>query len=676
MPTNTNRLIHETSPYLLQHANNPVDWMPYGDEALALAKSLKKPLFISIGYSACHWCHVMERESFTDEAIAKLMNKEFVCVKVDREERPDIDAIYMQSVQIIGGRGGWPLNCFALPDGKPIWGGTYFRPDDFLELLNNVANLFHNRLNELEEQAGQLTEKLRNSIIRIEQVAASVIKYEDIQNALDGLSENLDMREGGFQGSPKFPLPVVWQMLLKYDALAAPEIYRQHVNLTLGHMAFGGIYDHVGGGFARYSIDSKWRVPHFEKMLYDNAQLVSLYSEAFKLEASSLFRDVIDETLEFIDREMAASGGGYYSALDADSEGHEGRFYIWDLAGWQSCLGEYAALMGRYFNLGGEGEWENGSNILLRKNSDEDFAKHNLLSIAELKALVHASKRTLLAARKQRPRPATDTKIIASWNAMMVKAYADSYAATCNPSYLDKAITGAYFIIEKLMDDQGGMFHIYAGGEAHIPGFLEDYAFAAEALLALYQVTFVEEWIKKSLALTEFALAHFTGEHPVMMHMSRYDSHKLLVNPIETTDGVIPSANAIMALTIFRLSRYFYRPDLEKKALAMLAHVGTTIIKNPSSYAQWFSLALEVEARSLLVVIYGKEALPYRREMAKVYLPFVLLAGSQSQSELPCFTGRYSADKTSIYICTPDSCLMPLDNIQEAIQQVKNYFKN
>ena len=676
MPAYTNRLIYESSPYLLQHARNPVNWMPYGEEALALARSLGKPLFISIGYSACHWCHVMEHESFTDEAIAEVMNKEFVCVKVDREERPDIDAIYMQSVQMLGGRGGWPLNCFALPDGRPIWGGTYFRPDAFLELLNNVATLFHNRLSELEEQAEQLTENLRSSIIGVVQVDTSVLDSEVIQQALNGLSGNLDMREGGFKGSPKFPMPVVWQMLLKYDVLVPKEIYKQHINLTLTQMAFGGIYDHVGGGFARYSTDSKWKVPHFEKMLYDNAQLISLYSEAFKLDASSLFRDVIDETLEFINREMTAPGNGYYASLDADSEGHEGRFYIWEKVGWHSCLGEYAALMGKYFNLGGEGEWENGFSILLRKDTDENFAKRNFLSIAELKALVRASKRTLLAAREQRPRPATDTKIIASWNAMMVKAYSDAYAATCNPSYLDKAITGANFIIEKLMDDKGKIFHIYANGKAHIPGFLEDYAFAAEAMLALYQVTFDEQWLRRSLEFAEYALKHFTGEHPVLLHMAENSSHQLLINPVETIDGVIPSANAVMALTLFRLNRYFYRPDLENKALAMLAHLGASILKNPSSYAQWLSLALESEARGLLVVIYGREALAYRREMAKVYLPFVLLAGSESQSELPCFTGHYPDNKTYIYICTPDSCLMPLENIQEAIQQVKNYFKH
>ena len=673
MPAYTNLLIHETSPYLLQHAHNPVDWMPYGDEALALAKSLEKPLFISIGYSACHWCHVMEHESFMDEAIASVMNKDFVCVKVDREERPDIDAIYMQAVQLMGGRGGWPLNCFALPDGRPVWGGTYFRPDAFLELLNNVANIFHNRQADLEEQAEQLTENLRSSFTAEAQEANSSITSGDIREALTGLAGHLDKKDGGFFGPPKFPMPVVWQMLLKYNVYAGNGSYRQHVNLTLEKMAFGGIYDHVGGGFARYATDNKWKVPHFEKMLYDNAQLVSLYSEAFKQDASSLFLDVIGETLEFATREMAAPGGGYYSALDADSEGHEGRFYVWDLAGWQSCLGEYADLMGRYYNLGGEGEWENGFSIPLRKDSDEDFAKRSFLSIAELKALVLDSKRKLLTSRGQRQRPATDTKIICSWNAMMVKAYADAYGAACNQVYLDKAISGAKFIMEKLMDEQGRLFHVYTKGKAHIPGFLEDYAFASESLLALYQVTFDEKWLRQSLAIAEYTLAHFTGEHPVMLHMAENENHHLLVNPVEVIDGVIPSANAILALTIFRLSRYFYRPDLERKALAMLAFVGNATLKNPSSYAQWLSLAMEVNARSLLVVICGENAVAYRRVIAKLYLPFVLLAGSKDLSELPCLSERYNADRTTIYICTPASCLQPTDDIEEALLLIKNY---
>jgi uncharacterized protein len=671
----TNSLIHETSPYLLQHAHNPVDWMPYGEEALTKAKSLGKPLFISIGYSACHWCHVMEHESFSDETIAAVMNKEFVCIKVDREERPDIDAIYMQSVQMIGGRGGWPLNCFAMPDGRPVWGGTYFRPDALLELLNNLASLFHSQLPDLEEQAAQLTENLHSSFSGEEKFMKGTIKPVDVQQALTELSGHLDRREGGFLGPPKFPMPVVWQMLMKQDAVAEPGVYRQHITLTLVRMAFGGIYDHVGGGFARYSTDNKWKVPHFEKMLYDNAQLISLYSEAFKQDGSALFREVTVESLEFIRHEMAAPGGGYYSALDADSEGREGRFYLWDEESWRSCLGEYADLMGRYYNLGGEGEWEHGFSILLRKDTDEDFAKRNFLSIAELKALVRDSRRSLLAMRAQRIRPGTDTKIITSWNAMMVKAHTDAYAATGDSAYLDSAISGVNFILDQLMDKQGRLFHIYAGGKAHIPGFLEDYAFFAEALLALYQVTFDEQWLKRSLSVAEYTLAHFTGEHPVMLHLAEADSLHLLVNPVETADGVIPSANAIMATTIFRLSRYFFRPDLEGKALEMLAWMHDKILENPSSCAQWLSLAMEANVRSLLVVISGKDAPAYRGELAKRYLPFVMLAGSESKSELPCLVDRFNAEKTTIYICTPDSCLQPLEDIQEAIHLVEVYFQ-
>lgn len=673
MPVHSNRLILETSPYLLQHAHNPVDWMPYGDEALALAKNLGKPLFISIGYSACHWCHVMEHESFTDETIAQVMNKEFVCVKVDREERPDIDAIYMQSVQMMGGRGGWPLNCFAMPDGRPIWGGTYFRPDAFLELLNNVANIFHNRLSDLEEQAAQLTESLLSSFIGNEQGVARTFGPGDIREALSDLSGHLDRKEGGFQGPPKFPMPVVWQMLLK-DLSGKQEKFRQHVNLTLDRMAFGGIYDHVGGGFARYATDNRWKVPHFEKMLYDNAQLVSLYSEAYKPDASSLYREVTEETLAFVEREMAAPGGGYYSALDADSEDHEGRFYTWNQDDWKSCLGEYAGLMGRYYNIGGEGEWENGLNILLRKDADEDFAKRNFLSVAELKALARASKRTLLAKRSERPRPATDTKIIASWNAMMIKAYTDAFAATSIQAYIEKAVSGAHFILKNLTDGNGRIYHIFAGGKAHIPGFLEDYAFMSEALLALYQATFDEQWLHKSLATAEYALEHFTGEHQVMLHMAEDRSGHLLVNPVEATDGVIPSANAVLALTIFRLNRYFYRPDLEKKALAMLNHIAAAMLKNPTSYAQWLGFAMEVNAGGLLAVICGKEAASFRREIAKHYFPFVLLAGSESKSELPCLTDRFNPGKTTVYICTPDSCFQPLYDIQDALEMIRNHF--
>lgn len=670
-PAHTNQLIRETSPYLLQHAHNPVDWMPFGEEALALAKKLGKPLFISIGYSACHWCHVMENESFTDETIAAVMNKEFVCVKVDREERPDIDAVYMQSVQIMGGRGGWPLNCFALPDGRPVWGGTYFKPDEFLGLLKKVSDLFLNRLPELEEQAALLTDNLKASFFEVEGETEAVISFKAIQQALTRLSEHLDRAEGGFRGPPKFPMPVVWQMLLKYDVLAGNGLFGGHVALTLERMAFGGIFDQVGGGFARYSTDNHWKVPHFEKMLYDNAQLISLYAEAYKLDGSALHREVTDATLGFIDREMTAPGGGYYSALDADSEGHEGRYYLWNKADWQTCLGEYADLMGKYYNLGKGGEWEDGFNILLRKEADVSFAKRNFLSTGELKELVKAAGKSLLAFRARRSRPGTDIKIMASWNALMVKAHADAYAAFGHPEYLERAIAGAMFILDNLSDKQGKIYHVYAGGKAHIPGFLEDYAFLAEALLALYQVTFDAQWLHKSLAIADYALAHFKGDHSVMLHMAANDSHKLLVNPVETTDGVVPSANAIMAMTIYRLSRFFHRPDLEKKALDMLACISAGMLENPSAYAQWLSFSMEVQANSLLVVISGSKASAWRRDIAAQFMPFALLAGSETKSDLPCLINRYDADKTTIYICTSDACLQPIHDVKEAIRIMK-----
>lgn len=676
MSIHTNSLIHETSPYLLQHAHNPVDWHPWSESVLVLAKNLDKPIFISIGYSACHWCHVMERESFEDEDIAALMNKEFVCVKVDREERPDIDAIYMQSVQMLNGHGGWPLNCFALPDGKPFWGGTYFRPNDFLELLSNVSDLYHSRKGELEDQAEQLMQGMRISIIEANNSKTAIISKESIDRALLDLSFYFDKEDGGFKGAPKFPMPIVWQMLLKNDAFNRNGKYFEQVSITLLRMAYGGIYDQAGGGFARYSTDRKWKVPHFEKMLYDNAQLISLYSDAYKIDKLPLFREVIDDTLEFIEREMTATGGGYYSALDADSDGHEGRFYTWSQEEWNSCLGEYAGLMGKYFSVGGEGEWENGENILLRTQTDNAFAEQNFLSIAELKALVTSSKRTLLKTRGKRTRPSTDTKIIASWNAMMVKAYADSYSSTGNETYLEKGISGANFILDNLTHERGRMFHIYSSGKAHIHGFLEDYAFMSDAMLALYQATFDETWLFKSLSLAEYALEYFSGEHPVMLHMTEQGENKLPVNPVETIDGVIPSANAVLALTIYRLSRFFYRPDLSDRAIEMLAHIIADAIKNPSSYSHWLSLAQEVNARCLLVVVCGKDSKAFRKEMLKHYLPFTLFAGSSGPSKLPCLTDLFTEGRTLFYICTPDYCMEPLENVEKTILTIRGYFSS
>jgi uncharacterized protein len=676
MTIHSNRLITETSPYLLQHAHNPVDWFPWCDEALALAKSLDKPMFISIGYSACHWCHVMEHESFEDEGIAAIMNKEFICVKVDREERPDIDAVFMQSVQLLNGHGGWPLNCFALPDGKPFWGGTYFRPNEFADLLNNVANLFRNRRIDLNDQAEQMMQGLRDSYHEPIIAEKKSILAETLNVSLNKLSFQFDTENGGFKGAPKFPMPVVWQMLLKYFAISGQAVYHHQIVLTLTHLVYGGIYDQVGGGFARYSTDRIWKVPHFEKMLYDNAQLISLFSEAYKLNRETLYLEVIDETLAFIDREMTSPGGGYYSALDADSEGGEGQFYVWGLEEWNSNLGEYAELLGKYFNLEGEGKWEYEKNILLRKMSDADFAIQNYLSLAELKSLVRTSRLTLLKTRETRPRPATDTKIIASWNAMMVKAYSDAYCSTGNRAYLEKALSAATFIFEKMTDENGRIFHVYASGKAHISGFLEDYAFLADSLLSLYQATFNEKWLYKSLYLAEYALEHFGGEHPEMLNMAEHGNNNLYVNPIEKTDGVIPSANAVLALTIFRLSRFFYRTDLYDRALEMLAYISSDVMKHPASYSHWLSLALEVNANGLLVVICGEESNFYRSEMAKHYLPFNLYAGSNSESKLPCLADRFSKDRTLIYICTPDYCMEPFNKTEEAILAIRSYFSN
>jgi len=676
MSVHTNSLIHEASPYLLQHAHNPVDWFPWGDDALAMAKKLGKPMFISIGYSACHWCHVMEHESFGDEVIAERLNKEFVCVKVDREERPDIDAIFMQSIQMLNGYGGWPLNCFALPDGRPFWGGTYFKPNDFKELLTNVANLFRERKSELEEQAENLIQRLHDSIIDSGIQTRGSISREDIDSSLKGLSFYFDIKDGGFKGAPKFPMPVIWQLLIKQVESNRNKELQLHLNHTLTRMAFGGIYDQIGGGFARYSTDSKWRVPHFEKMLYDNAQLISLYSEAYKTDKAPLYLDVIDETLEFVDREMTAPEGGYYSALDADSDGHEGHYYIWDQDEWNKCLGEYARLLGRYFNIGGDGEWVDGANILHRSQTDADFAQQNFLSVAELKALVSTSKKALLKMREKRNPPATDTKIIASWNAMMVKAFVDAYSATGNYSYLEKAVEGANFILQNLMNEEGKMFHIFPVGEKHISGFLEDYAFLAEAMLSIYQATFDEKWLLKSLHISEFALSHFGGEHPVMLHMAEQNYNQFPVNPVEITDGVIPSANAVLALTIYRLSRYFYRPDLSDRTLAMLANVITKALKSPSSFAHWLSIALEINVKRLLVAICGDKAFEFHNEMAKYYLPFALFSVSRGQSKLPCLMDRFKEGHTLIYICTSDYCLETLENPEEAIRLIKEYFSS
>ena len=482
----TNALVNETSPYLLQHAHNPVNWHPWNKETLAKAEQEGKLILISIGYSACHWCHVMEDESFEDDSVAEYMNQNFINIKIDREERPDIDKIYMNAVQLMTQSGGWPLNCIALPDGKPIWGGTYFPKEQWLGQITQVNEFYSNNPETVIEYAEKVAQGIQQSELVAFNNEAPDFSWSDLDQTVVNWKQQFDSINGGPDRTPKFPLPNNYLFLMRYAQLKNDNPVKEYVKLTLDKMAFGGIYDQIGGGFARYSVDKIWKVPHFEKMLYDNAQLVSLYSEAYTAYQKPLYKEVVEETLAFIQRELSHENGAFYSALDADSEGEEGKFYIWNKEELQSILGEEYGLFSNYYNTNKKGFWEHENYILLKEHSDIDFAHNHQIDLTFLQEKVKSWKNILLTEREKRTKPGLDDKSLTSWNALMCKSYADAYMAFGNEDYLERALKNADFLSKKQLKKDGALWHSFKNETSTINGYLEDYAFCISAFIRLY----------------------------------------------------------------------------------------------------------------------------------------------------------------------------------------------
>ena len=510
-PTYTNRLSQETSPYLLQHAHNPVDWYPWGEEALQKAKAEQKPILVSIGYAACHWCHVMERESFENPQIAEVMNAHFICIKVDREERPDVDQVYMDAVHAMGVQGGWPLNVFLNPDAKPFYGGTYFPPRNWVQLLTSIGQAYQGEHRaELDASAEEFTRVLQASDLEKYGTEATtpIVTDEQFGLLLANLGGKFDRQWGGLDRAPKFPMPSVWRFLLRAHALTGSVDLLQQVNLTLHELAWGGIYDQAGGGFARYSVDAQWLVPHFEKMLYDNGQLVSLYAEAYQVTKNELYRTVVYDTVEFVRRELTSPEGGFYSSLDADSEGQEGKFYVFTKDELRAILGDEEPLFSAYYNCTVLGNWEHGQNILHRRQSDDDFASAHEIAPQVLAELLIGWKEKILAARAQRVRPGLDDKILTSWNALMLNGLVDAYRAFGYEYFLKLALNNAHFI-QKNLRQGPRLWRNYKAGRATITGFLEDYALLIQAYLNLYEATFDARWLREAETLTSYVQENF-----------------------------------------------------------------------------------------------------------------------------------------------------------------------
>jgi len=663
----TNALIHETSPYLLQHAHNPVNWQAWGENALNQSKTKNKLLLISIGYSACHWCHVMEHESFEDPEVAQIMNDHFVCIKVDREERPDIDHIYMTAVQLLTGRGGWPLNCIALPDGRPIWGGTYFQKENWVQALEAVFRFYTENQKETLEYAVKLQEGIeQNSLVPISG-EGSIIEPLLVPTLLKKWQGYFDTKNGGTKGAPKFMLPNNWQFLLRAGQEFQDDKIVGQVKLTLQKMAFGGLYDQIGGGFARYSTDEIWKVPHFEKMLYDNAQLLKLYAEAYQTDSNPLYQQVVSETVEFLKRELLSPENGFYSALDADSEGEEGKFYVWTKTELAQILGTEFALFSDYYNINSLGFWEHNHYILMRTEDNHSFAEKHQLSVDELEIKTRSWKQLLLKKREKRVRPGLDDKILASWNAMAISGLISCYKAFGTAEYLELALANASFLKQKMMTGDAKMFHSYKNNQAKISGFLEDYAFTIEAFTAIFEVTGNAEWLNNAWQLTETAFNDFYDEQKSIFYFTAQQQTDLITRTIEIHDNVIPASNSVMAKNLFRLSYLLDQPDYLKTAKKMFNRIVGNMTDYPSGYSNWSQLMLDLSGNHFEVAIVGENAINLLNELQKNHLPNVIFCAGTTENDLPLLQNRYVSGKTLIYICQDNSCRLPVETVEEAL---------
>ena len=666
----SNRLANASSPYLREHSDNPVNWYEWGSEALEKAKTEDKPIIISIGYAACHWCHVMEEESFMDTAVARMMNENFVSIKIDREERPDIDQIYITAAQLISGNAGWPLNAFALPDGKPFYAGTYFTKDQWKNLLTQILQVYRDDHNSLEKQADAITKGILGSdIIKPIIENKKNDNLEIYKTIFESWEPQIDFTLGGLSGAPKFPMPVVWEFLLQDYYHTNNTRSLEAVTITLDEMAKGGIYDHLGGGFARYATDADWKVPHFEKMLYDNAQLVSLYSHAWQVTNKTSYANVVSETLDFIRRELTSQEGGFYSSINADSEGAEGTFYVWTKAEIEKSLDkESANLFIDFYNITEEGNWENKKNVLYSEKTLDDLAKSNHRPVSEIEQLLSASRDRLLEVRNKRMRPSLDDKILTSWNALMLNAFVDAYWAFENPAYLEAAINNALFLKKNMVKADGQLWRSYSNGKASIDAFLEDYALLSNAYVKLYQATFDMEWLKLARLITDQALLHFQDNQTGFFYYTPHSS-QLVARKMEIADQVIPSSNSVMTDVLFKLGEYYSDDAYLDLSYKMINHMANDSTKNNPYYANWASLLGKITFQPFEVAIMGSEHADKTKSLMKNYLPNVLLMGGTTEN-LPLLENKLVAGKTIIYVCQDKVCKLPVTEVDKAMEQL------
>lgn len=698
-----NHLIHETSPYLLQHAHNPVHWYAWKPEAFEAAKTKDKPIIVSIGYATCHWCHVMERESFENEEVAAFMNAHFVCIKVDREERPDVDMIYMEACQIINQSGGWPLNCFLTPEGKPFFAGTYFPPvpmhnrPSWLQAMKNLSDAFTHKREVVEEQADKIVAMIAKgdkSLIqtKIESTGnaeqESIFSPKEIDIIFGEIGARCDTESGGFGAAPKFPQTHTLQFLLDYYFYSKNPNAFHHVLMTLNRMIHGGIYDQVGGGLSRYATDNDWLIPHFEKMLYDNALWVQTLSAAYKIKPTELLKNTIKNTLHFVLTELSPMDKpdadnlrlyGFYAGIDADSEGHEGAFYVWTKKEIKKILGKQTDLFCSLYNITDTGNWEN-TNILWRTEFIDDIAQDFGLSVAEIETIRKESLSKLLSKRSNREHPITDTKMLLSWNALMISAYAKASEALSKEDYTETAENVLRFVLKDFKKEKGaGYYRTVTNNVKQYDAFLEDYACLIEALLNVYEITFKTEYIDTAHQLSEYVLENFLDKTDNLFFFTEKNQKDLILRKKDIFDNATPSSNSTMAHNFLRLSVLLGDENYKSQAVRMVESVADAIKKYPTALARWASVMQAIVYSPIEISIIGKNALQKARQLNKYFIPNRVIMGSTERNEkypilrhnLP-INPENKTEEAAIFICQNFACHAPIESVHEAWKKIKN----
>jgi uncharacterized protein YyaL (SSP411 family) len=678
-----NQLQHENSPYLLQHAHNPVDWYAWKPEAFAKAEKEDKPILVSIGYSTCHWCHVMERESFEDQEVAEFMNEHFVCIKVDREERPDVDQIYMEACQVLTGGGGWPLNCFLTPDKRPFYAGTYFPPmpahnrPSWLQVLMNISHTFQNKRETVEDQANRLTEIIRNAGKTFTGSQLKIVSEECpfkkslLDNIYEGLHRSFDKNNGGFGGAPKFPGTMSLAYLMSYHYHTGKKEALDHVLFSLDKMAMGGIYDHLGGGFARYTVDAKWLVPHFEKMLYDNALLVGVLSDAYKITQKELYKERIQETLDWVAREMTHSDGGFYSAQDADSEGVEGKYYVWDRGEITEVLGSDAVFFNGFYDVTEKGNWEE-KNILWQKHTFGEYAEMIGAEENFLKTKLAASCEKLFATRDKRVHPGLDDKILLDWNALMCSGYAKAYTALGHEHYKEVAVKNLNFLLEKFQQkDSVKFYHTYKNGSVQYDAFLDDYAFLIEALIDVHEITFDTSYLLQAGRLTEYVVEHFFDSADKLFYFTSSEQKDVPLRRKDLYDSATPSGNSTMVRNLQRIGILLGNEEYRTLAIDMLRTMKNSIEKYPSSFSRWATAMMSEIFGIPEIAVVGETSTVTAQAINGQFIPQkTLMSSVETNDHFPMLVGKEPEAETLIYLCKDYACQQPVKTVEELKQSL------